>query len=446
MQAVRRMKTATMALLVLLLALSLASAEEASRHRLSNGVTVITKPASWNRIVAISAVVEAGSKYDHPKLSGMARLTNELLREGTSQRSAMELADFLDRHGIEFRTYTTQDFASVNLVCTDEHFDEALTILAEILTEPAFDGGRLLRLQERTLREIERGATEASRRNHNQLLALLFDDHPYARPVEGTAESIGRITRDRVGKFYSTNYVAGSTVVSIVGNFDEDSAVASLEELLDDYPRGEAPGPEMSSPRRDGRTVDMTFVDVPEARASVGYLAVPAPHKDHPAVRVLTSIIGGGGSARVPAALGDRGADISDDSRAYCFCAAEEAAVVMSIESDEIDECLLVVEREIRRLREEPVSDEELRIARNRVAGELARQGQTNLIRALRLSVDYLATGHVDVVDLLIEQISRVSKDDVLRVANEYLVAPAVAIVRPGRAAGRSDAGRDRGI
>ena len=446
MQAVRRFKTATIALLIVLVALSLANAEEARRHRLPNGITVITKPAAWNRIVAISVSVDAGSKYDPPKFGGLARLTNEFLKEGTSNRSAMELADFLDGHGIDLRTYTTQDFAGVHMVCIDEHFDATLEILAEILTEPAFDEGRLLRLQERTFSEIERGKTDPHRRNYTQLYGLVFDDHPYARPVEGTAESVGRITRDRIAEFHAANYVAESTVIAIVGDFSEGSAIDLLSDLLSDYSRGSADKPDIPALRRGERTTDEIYMDVPQARTSVGYLAAPAPHKDYPAVRVLTSIIGGGRSARIPLALGERGADIADDSGAFCFSGAEEAAIVISVGTGDVDGSLEIVEREIQRLRREPVSEEELRIARNRVNGNVAIKGQTNLMRAVRLSMDYLATGHVDVLDTFLEQVARISKDDILRVANEYLVAPAVAIVRPGRAAGRGDATRKQGI
>jgi zinc protease len=161
---------------------------------------------------------------------------------------------------------------------------------------------------------------------------------------------------------------------------------------------------------------------------------------------VLTSIIGGSSNARIPFALGDRGADVAYDSGAYCFAAAQEAAIVISMQARDVEESLEIVEQEIQRLRREPVSDEELRIARNRLAGEVARDGQTNLMQAIRLSMDFLATGHVDIIDTFLEQVARVSKDDVLRVANEYLVAPAVAIVRPGRAAGRSGAAAEQGI
>lgn len=446
MRAVRRTKTAVTALAIVLVALSSAGAQEANKHRLPNGITVITKPASWNRIVAISVNVEAGSKYDPSKLAGLARLTNELLREGTAERSAMELADFLEGHGIDLRIHTTQDFAGVHLVCTDEHFDEALAVLAEILTQPSFDEGRILRLQERMLGEIEQSKTDARARNYAQLYGLLFRDHPYARPVEGTAESIGRITRDRIRKFYEANYVGGSTAIAIVGNFQEKHALDSLRELLSDYPRGKAPKPDVHRLRHDAPRRDEIYMDVPEARAAVGYLAAPPSHKDYPAVRVLASVIGGNRDARVPFALGERGADVAYDSGAYCFAAAQEAAIVVYMEAPGVDEGLDIVEREVQRLRAEPVSDEELEIARNRITGETAITGQTNLVRAVRLSMDFLATGRVDVVGTFLEQVARVSRDDVLRVANEYLVAPAVAIVRPGRAAGGSGAAGGQGI
>ena len=83
----------------LLLALP-ASAGDVGRHRLSNGVTVLTMPGEWNRIVAISVMVDAGSKRDPIKLPGLANLTNAMLIQGTTARTAPELAELTDSAGL----------------------------------------------------------------------------------------------------------------------------------------------------------------------------------------------------------------------------------------------------------------------------------------------------------------------------------------------------------
>jgi predicted Zn-dependent peptidase len=230
-----------------------------------------------------------------------------------------------------------------------------------------------------------------------------------------------------------------------VGDFSEKQAVDSLEELLSEYPRGRAKKPSMPTVRRAAREADEIYMDAPESRLSVGYLVPPAPHKDYAALRVLTSLLAGNAGTRLNDALGDDGAGVSSDVDAYCFCADEQSAIVVAVGTSDVDVATAVIETEAARLRAEPVSEGELRIARNRLEGNVVVRSQTNLARALRLSIDYLATDRVDAVDTYLEQVSRVSRDDVLRVAREYLVAPVVAALHPGRTV-RSERSARRGI
>ncbi len=440
------LKITAVTVLALVVAAPLALAGEARRTKLGSGVTVLTKPASWNRIVAIAVAVEAGGKYDPPKLGGLAGLTSELLVEGTLDHDVMELGELIDMHGLDIKTFASVDFAGFYVLCIEEHFDVALEVAAEILSRPSLDEARLLRVQERILDRIERDNEDSTRRNRAQLYELLFEGHPYSRPVSGTSKTVERITRDHVMKFYSSHYLAGSTVISIVGSFSENRAIESLDDLLSEYQRGRATKPTIPSVKRATREADEIFMDASESRLSVGYLMPPAPHQDYAALRVLTSMLAGSRGTRLDRALGGEGADVASDVDAFCFCADEQAAIVVTLGTTDVDRAVEIIETEAGRLRSEPVPGEELRVARNRLAGNVAVTSQTNLTRALRLSIDFLATGRVDALDTYLEQVARVSRDDVLRVAREYLVDPAVAAAHPGRSARRERGSSERGI
>jgi zinc protease len=412
-----------------------AIADGGARHRLPGGVTVITKPASWNRIVAIAVAVRAGSRYDPPDRRGLASLTCSLLGEGTEAMTRSDLLDLLDGEGIDFGAYADEDLAYLLFTCTDEHVDAALEVLADMITRPSFDEDRLLRAEEQALKSLEREQTDEYGKNLTRLDGLLFAGHPYAFPPVGTAEGIKRVGREDVVEFHASQYVAGATTIAVVGNFDEESVVDRLTDLLSDYPRGAPPAAGQAVPRRDRTDVDEIYMDVPEAALAVGYLAPPVGSRDYAAVRVLVSLLGTSADARLPRALGEKGARLSDDVTALCVRHVDASAVVISVHTTDPDASVDIVEREIERVRTEPVSDEELAAARNQVVGSTAIQEQTNLRRATRLAFDYVTTGRVDALDTLLDDVRRVSKNDVLRVAQTYLENPAVAIIRPGRPA-----------
>ncbi|MBD3348241.1 MAG: hypothetical protein GF400_03465 [Candidatus Eisenbacteria bacterium] len=411
-------------------------AAEASRTRLSNDVTVITKPSSWNRIVAVAVAVEAGSKYDPQGLGGLADLTSQLLLQGTEDRTAMELAELADRHGIAMDSYTIHDFSGFHVACIDEHLDTALEITAEMLTRPALDEGRFLRVQEEILDGIESKNEDADARNSLQLFEAMFGDHPYARPIQGTIKSVKKITPGHVRKFYGSRYAAENTVITIVGNFDEDRALESLERLLSSYPERGGGQLELPEPRRRSSEVSEIYMDVSEPRISFGYLGPTADHKDYAAMRVAASFLCGGERSLASTLAELDGHKEPLSCEAYLYTLAQTSALVVDCGGSDVETTMAAVNDAVDRLRSEPVDDLELEAARNSVRGTIAVRGQTNLARALRLATDYLTTGRVDAMGTFLEQVARVSRDDVLRAAREYLVSPAVAIVRPGRSAG----------
>ena len=424
---------------------SVAPASDASRTTLGNGVTVISKPSSWNRIVAIAVAVEAGSKYDPPGLGGLAELTGQLLLEGTEEMGAMELAELADRHGIDMDTYTTHDFAGFHMACIDENIDAALEIVAAMLTRPALEEARFLRVQESQLERIERDNDDADARNRSQLFELLFGKHPYAHPIYGTAKSVQSMTPSHVREFYDSRYAAENTVISIVGSFDEDAALTALEELLSDYREKGARESEHAGLRRGSASTSEIYMDIPRSSVLVGYLGPPAEHKDYAATRVAAAFLCGGERSLVSTLAAQDGIEEPVSSEAYVYTLLQTSALVVDCRGADVEETVSAVQAAVDKLRSEPLGEEELRVARNSIKGTIAIRGQTNLARALRLSIDYLTTGRVDAMDTFLEQVARVSRDDVLRAAREYLTDPVIAIVRAGRSAAESGPVR-RGI
>jgi predicted Zn-dependent peptidase len=176
-------------------------------------------------------------------------------------------------------------------------------------------------------------------------------------------------------------------------------------------------------------------MDIPRSSVLVGYLGPPAEHKDYAAMRVAAAFLRGGELSLVSTSAEQEGLEDPVSSEAYVYTLLQTSALVVDCRGADVEETVGAVQGAVDKLRSEPVGEEELRVARNSIKGTIAIRGQTNLARALRLSIDYLTTGRVDAMDTFLEQIARVSRDDVLRAAREYLADPAIAIVRAGRSA-----------
>ncbi len=420
---------------VALLAAVPASGGDVGKRRLPNGVTVLTMPGEWNRIVAISVMVDAGSKHDPPKLPGLANLTNSMLLQGTTTRTAPELAELIDSAGLSMGVEVTWDHATVYVTAIDSEFDLALEVITDVLQRPAFDGARLLEAQRIAQESIAQWQEDPFSTPLTRVTELVYDDHPYAHDPGGTLKGIERITAEHLIKFHTNRYVGGSTVVSIVGNFPEKHALKRLAELLSGYPDEKAPAVELPPVSMEEAETARVFKDVDESYLAMAFVAPAASDPDFAAFGILDELMGMGSGCRITEALGEDGAGLSDVNGTYRRHGQDVSTFIIYASTEDPDGVIDVIESEIERLSTEPVPDEELNTARNRLIGRHVIQGQTNLVRAARLASYELAGLGFNFADSLFAAVNRVDKDDILRVASEWLRKPATVVVQPGETA-----------
>jgi predicted Zn-dependent peptidase len=154
--------------------------------------------------------------------------------------------------------------------------------------------------------------------------------------------------------------------------------------------------------------------------------------------------MGMGSGSRLPSVLGENGAGLSDVNGSFCRCGQDVSTLILYASTKDADAAIRVIESEIERLSTEPVSDRELSRAKNTLVGRHVLRGQTNLVRAARLASYELAGLGFNFADSFLTAVNRVDKDDIQRVASEWLKKPATVVVQPGKTApprGRKRAG-----
>jgi len=409
-----------------------ASAGEIIRHRFDNGLTVLLAPNSWNRIVSVSVMIDAGSKHDPPGQYGLAYLTSQMLLAGTKMTTGPELAHLIDGTGAEVGTEAREDFAEVHATVTDVHFDEALAVIAEALVHPTFDRAALLDEQRKAQALIERELDDSFTRAYRKLNSLRFGRHPYAHPPVGTEDGIASVSRDDIQRLYQARYAGESTVISIVGSFDPDATLRRIERLFAEYPSHPVADPrlpDVDAPAKDYLELYRAAKQGYIVRSFVG----PAlGSDDYSAVRVLCGVLGDGTGSRLYSSLGPSGAGLAGAVGSHAGGLFEGGWILIYAASGKVDLSLGIIERIIEEIRTEPVSREEVDRAKNRLKGRAAIEGQTNLTRARWMARSELAgLGH-DFIETHMKRIDRVDADDVLRVAEKYLVDPATVVLRPG--------------
>ena len=393
------------------------------RTVLSNGMVLLTSEQRTLPMVSIELLVDAGSAHESAPQAGLANLTAKLLTYGTKRRSAVQINETLDFIGASLETACAQDTASLSMTVLKKDLGTGLELLADVLTQPAFPQPEIDRQKQAIIATIRATEENPGAVAGKAFAAALFPQSPYGRPVEGTEASVKALQQKNLQDFFARYYRPNRSIIAIVGDVSEQEIASLLETALRSWSKGE-PSAVATAPVKIGssKLVRMNK-DLTQANIIMGHIGVARGNSDYYAVQVMNYVLGGGGfSSRVMDSIrNERGLAYS----VYSFFAAERShgtfEFVMQTKNETAMEAIRIGNDEIRRMREEPVSDQELNDAKDYLIGSFPLRLDTNRkVASFLAQVEYFKLG-LDYPDRYPDLIRSVNGEEVLRVAKQYL-------------------------
>jgi len=367
---------------------------------------------------------------------GLASLTADMLDEGTTHRTALQIAEELSFIGARFSTGAGWDAAGVNLTTLTKHLDQALEILADVVLHPSFPENELERLRKDRLTSLMQQKDQPTVVASNVFAKVLYGEHhPYGQPTLGTEASLQGITRQDLESFYRTYFHPNNAALIVVGDVKPEDLTARLEKVLGGWTKGEFPPPGVPTPPKRGGT-QIFLVDKPKAAQSeirVGLVGVPRPHPDYFPLLVMNTVLGGQFSSRLNLNLREAkgytyGARSFFDFRKGPGPFVASAGVKTAVTDSSVIEFM----NEIRRIRDEALTPQELEFAKATLIRRLPAQFETPAQIAGQLAALVLYDLPDDYFDTYVQRVNAVSVADVQRVAKQYLDPEHLAIVIVG--------------
>ena len=253
---------------------------------LPNGMQVITVLHHEQPAVSMRLLVRAGSVQDLPGKAGVANLAASLLDQGTTTKSAQQIADQIDFIGGALGTGSGSDLSFVNVIVMKDSFDVGMDILLPTsIRNPAFAAEEIERQKQQAISSLQ-----VSSDDPDYIASVLFDRlvygfHPYGLPNSGTPETLAAITRADLQAYHRRNFVPNNMILAIVGDVTSEEAFAAAERVFGGWPRADVPAAKVIEPPQPTRRI--VIVDKPDAvqtEIRVGQLAIPRKHPDYPGV------------------------------------------------------------------------------------------------------------------------------------------------------------------
>ncbi|PYN74023.1 MAG: hypothetical protein DMD96_31270 [Candidatus Rokuibacteriota bacterium] len=391
------------------------------RHVLPNGVRVLVQEYRSSEVVAVQLWVRAGGRDEAASELGLAHYLEHMLFKGTTTRGK----GFVDREvegvGGRMNAGTSHDFTFYYAVLPASRADAAIEMLADISVNSSLDETELELEKKVVIEEMRLTEDTPQRHLSRQLYGMVFDSHAYGRPVLGTADIIQKLTRDTLLAFYRRHYVPESFTLVVVGPVSPAETLRAAERTFGRLPRSGFQRLPSSVPT--GLTPKKLEVQRPGALAylGVGWLGPKLNHADTPAVDLLVSILGQSRSSRLPQSLRERLALVNSVGSDYA--ALETGGVITvtaQLERENLARAEAEILTEVQRMREQGVTDAELRRAITRAEAEHEFRSETAEGRARQF-------GHAETVWRLedelayIDRLRSVTAEQVRLAARRYL-------------------------
>jgi len=396
----------------------------AKRSVLGNGLVLLTSEQRTLPMVSIELLIDAGARHESAEHAGLAHLTSKLLTDGTAKRNALQISDALDFIGASLETGCGDDLATISMTILKKDLTVGLQLLAEILTSASFPLTEIDRQKQAIIASIKAKEEDPGTVGSEAFAAALFPASAYGRPVEGTEASVKRMDRIRVQEFFRRYYRPNRSIMSVVGDVSEQEISAALNQVFLNWAKGEPSNPPTAPTQKEGTRALRINKDLTQANIILGHGGVPRGHPDYYAIQVMNYILGGGGfSSRAMESIRNaRGLAYS----VYSYFGAEKSygtfQFVMQTKNDSAAEAIQLAQDEIRRMRDEMVSEAELNDAKDYLIGSFPLRFDTNRkIAAFLGQVEYFALG-LDYPERYGDLIRKVSRADVQRVARQHLL------------------------
>ena len=412
-------------------ALNLPLPEESS---LPNGLRVVFVEQRRLPLVSFRLAFRVGDASDPAELPGLTDVMTDMLVEGTESRTSRQIAEEVARYGATLTAGASSDYLTVAASSLSAYADRVLELLADVTLRPTFPESELMLAKANAQQNLIAQRAQPSFLASEAVARVLFGQHPYA-VVASTPESIEALTRDSLQRHHRALLVPNNATLFVAGDVNREDVLAHAEELFGEWQPGEVPDPEFPAPPE--RTERIAYmVDRPgsaQTNILVANTSVTRTDPDYFAVLVMHTILGGNASARLFMNLREEkgytyGAYTQFDARRH----AGSFRATTEVRGEVTGVSLKEIFYELARIRDEDVSDKELTDAKTYLTGifPIRLETQEGLvdqlvqIRMHGLPDDYLLTYR--------ENIQRVTKEDVRRVAVRYVTPDRAAVIVVG--------------
>ncbi len=361
--------------------------------KLANGVMVLTEHMPGLRSVTAGIWVRHGSRHEAPEANGLCHFIEHTVFKGSHRRTARDIAIETDRLGGNLDAYTTHEMIGFAVKVADDRLPAAFDLLADIITRPRFDQQDLEREQMVILEEMKMVEDTPDELLGELFNAAYFPNQALGRPIEGTRETVSSFDHKITAAFHARVFKPCNLVVAAAGNVDHDQLVDMVQRGLSDgvdlnsacnFQEADVAG---TSPFSAAPILIEQKRDLEQAHLIIAAPWPTARSNDRYAASLLASVLGGGTSSRLwQRVREERGLAYAVGAGGNTFSDIGVFTIYAGTSPEHLDEVVDLSLEELRRVVNENVGEEELKLAKDQAISSILLGLESSSARASALA------------------------------------------------------------
>ena len=393
-----------------------------------NGLTLITEEMEHLRSASIGIWIKTGSRDEDLPLNGISHFIEHMVFKGTKHRTAEEIARQVDSIGGNMDAFTAKECVCFSAKVLDEHMPIAMDILSDLVLNPVFTDEDIGRERGVILEEIKMDEDNPDYLVHEIFTQNFGKDHPLGKPILGTKDTVKKFERDSVLDFYRQRFAPGNVIICAAGHFKHEQFVDLVARHFDQM-KAVKNGFHSPKPKIVPRIIMRNKKSLEQVQICVGVPSHPIAHENRHASYLLNTLLGGGMSSRLFQNIRERQglayaiySDLSPYRDTGCL------SVYAGTSRESAGKVVQSVVSEFRKLKKEPVPEEELRRSKDQMKGSLMLSLESSSARMSNLARQEMYFDHFFGLDELIERIEKVTVDELTVLANEFFRTESIAV------------------
>ena len=403
------------------------------RTVLPNGLIVLTERMEHIRSVAMGVWIKSGSRCEAPEINGISHFVEHMLFKGTRSRSSLSIAREMDSIGGNLDAFTGKETICFNVKSLADHVPIALDVLTDLVLNPTFASTEIERERGVILEEIKIDEDNPDVLVHELFTQNFWKDHPLGKPILGTTQTVGRLDQQKLFDYHAGRFRGGNMVFSAAGDLEHDQFVDAIAQKFAPLLPGE-PAFESQTPQASARILLQNKKALEQVQLCLGVPAPPITDDNRFATLILNTILGGGMSSRLFQTIREeRGlayaiySDLSpySDTGSLCVYAGTSAGKALEV----VD----LVMAEFRNLKENPLSEEELKRGKDQLKGNILMGLESSNSRMANLARQEMYFHQFFTAEEVIARIETVTAEQIQGMAKRLFIPERIAITLLGR-------------